>query len=119
MTAQIVIPQPTSLIDAQLAQSVYSYIPAVHTDPVALIDLAQRLWCEPPELYTARNEYPALPWKMIELSPSQWRNLFTGSLFQVTELKSVRQHHAYPEPIDVTRARSVRSVSVCGGTHGL
>ena len=112
MTVPIVIPQSTSLIDAQLVQPVYSSIPAVHAEPVALIDLAQRLWCEPPELYTARDEYPALPWKMIELSPSQWRNLFTGSLFQVTELKSIRQHHAYPEPIDVTRSRGSLSIGL-------
>jgi len=112
MTALIVIPQPTSLIDAQLAQPVYSYIPAVHTEPVAVIDLAQRLWRDSPEVYTARNEYPALPWKMIELSPSQWRNLFTGSLFQVTELKSVRQHHAYPEPIDASRSVGALSIGL-------
>jgi hypothetical protein len=95
MTALIFIPQ--------LAQPVYSLIPADHTDPAALSDLAQRRWRDSPEIYTARDKYPALPWKMNELAPSQWRNIFTGGLFQVTELKSVRRHHVYPEPIDATR----------------
>lgn len=83
-----------------------------HTAAALASDPAQRVQLDGPALYIGRDDYPALPWTIGELVPSAWRNIYTGGLFQVRELRILNCYQAYPSLVKAGEERWRASIGL-------